>query len=175
MNIIVLTWSTEGAAKLCEKGWSFVGVLDRDIQYDIACWFLIISIPPFRFEWLSFIQKLYSSNKMNVRLVFQRHIALSSECLLHGILDHYNSVVIISLWRSPQPLWLCYIMILVLSHFDLAVVTIVQPQLTLSTILWSMEYTRLFSWFFNVCTVNPKYWTISGPNASLFIKPQLSI
>ena len=48
-----------------------------------------------------------------------------------------NSVVIISLWRSSQlrkkP---CYFMILVLSCFDLAVVTITHPLLIVSTILF---------------------------------------
>ena len=51
-----------------------------------------------------------------------------------------NSVVIISLWRSSQlRKKLCYLMILVLSCFDLAVVTINHPVLILSTILWSMK------------------------------------
>ena len=51
-----------------------------------------------------------------------------------------NFVVIISLWRSSQlRKKLCYFMILVLSGFDLAVVTIVQPLLILSIILWSMQ------------------------------------
>ena len=51
-----------------------------------------------------------------------------------------NVVVIISLWRSSQlRKKLCYFMILVLSCFDLAVVSITHPLLILSTILWSME------------------------------------
>ena len=51
-----------------------------------------------------------------------------------------NAVVIISLWRSSQlRKKLCYFMILVLSCFDLAVVSITHPLLILSTILWSME------------------------------------
>ncbi len=51
-----------------------------------------------------------------------------------------NSVVIISLWRSSQlRKKLCYFMILILSLFDLAVVTITHPILILSTILWSMK------------------------------------
>ena len=57
-----------------------------------------------------------------------------------------NSVVIISLLRSSQlHKKLCYFTILVLSCCDLAVVTIVQPLLILSTILWSMEmyYTEI--------------------------------
>ena len=57
-----------------------------------------------------------------------------------------NSVVIISLLRSSQlRKKLCYFTILVLSCCDLAVVTIVQPLLILSTILWSMEmyYTEI--------------------------------
>ena len=46
-----------------------------------------------------------------------------------------NSVVIISLWRSSQlRKKLCYFMILVLSCFDLAVVTITHPLLIASTI-----------------------------------------
>ena len=51
-----------------------------------------------------------------------------------------NFVVIISLWRSSQlRKKLCYFMILVLSCFDLAVVTITHPVLILLTILWSMK------------------------------------
>ena len=51
-----------------------------------------------------------------------------------------NFVVIISLWRSSQlRKKLCYFMILASSGFDLAVVTIVQPLLILSIILWSMQ------------------------------------
>ena len=46
-----------------------------------------------------------------------------------------NSVVIISLWRSPQlRKKLCYFMILVLSCSDLTVVTIIHPLLIVSTI-----------------------------------------
>ena len=49
-----------------------------------------------------------------------------------------NTVVIISLWRSPQLRKnLCYFMILVLSCFDLAVVTISHPFLIASTIYFS--------------------------------------
>ena len=49
-----------------------------------------------------------------------------------------NSVVIISLWRSSQlRKKLCYFMILVLSCFDLAVVTITHPFLIVSTIYFS--------------------------------------
>ena len=51
-----------------------------------------------------------------------------------------NSVVIISLWRSSQlrkkP---CYFMILVLSCFDLAVVTITHPFLIVATIFFSLQ------------------------------------
>ena len=51
-----------------------------------------------------------------------------------------NAVVIISLWRSSQlRKKLCYFMILILSCFDLAVVTIIHPVLTFSTISWSMK------------------------------------
>ena len=51
-----------------------------------------------------------------------------------------NAVVVISLWRSSQlRKKLCYFMILVLSIFDLAVVTITHPVLILWTVLWSME------------------------------------
>ena len=51
-----------------------------------------------------------------------------------------NSVVIISLSRSSQLRnKLCYFMILILSCFDLAVVTINHPVLIFSTILWSMK------------------------------------
>ena len=51
-----------------------------------------------------------------------------------------NSVVIISLWRSRQlRKKLCYFMILILSCFDLAVVTITHPLLIASTIYYSRE------------------------------------
>ena len=51
-----------------------------------------------------------------------------------------NSVVIISLWRSRQlRKKLCYFMILVLSCFDLAVVTITHPLLISSTIYFPRE------------------------------------
>ena len=51
-----------------------------------------------------------------------------------------NSVVIISLWRSSQlRKKLCYFMILVVSCFDLAVVTIHHSVVTFSTIFWSMK------------------------------------
>ena len=51
-----------------------------------------------------------------------------------------NSVVIISLWRSRQlRRKLCYFMILVLSLFDLAVVTITHPFLIASTIDYYLE------------------------------------
>ena len=51
-----------------------------------------------------------------------------------------NTVVIISLWRSSQlRKKLCYFMILVLSCFDLAVVTITHPLLIVSTISFSLE------------------------------------
>ena len=49
-----------------------------------------------------------------------------------------NSVVIFSLWKSSQlRKKLCYFMILVLSCFDLAVVTITRPFLIASTIYFS--------------------------------------
>jgi hypothetical protein len=49
-------------------------------------------------------------------------------------------VVIISLWRSSQlRKKLCYFMILVLSCFDLAVITITHPLLIVSTIYFSQE------------------------------------
>ena len=49
-----------------------------------------------------------------------------------------NAVVIISLWRSSQlGKKLCYFMILVLSCFDMAVVTITHPFLIASTIYFS--------------------------------------
>jgi hypothetical protein len=48
-----------------------------------------------------------------------------------------NSVVIISLWRSSQlRKKLCYFMVLLLSCFDLAIVTITHPFLIVSTILF---------------------------------------
>ena len=51
-----------------------------------------------------------------------------------------NSVVIISLWRSRQlRKKLCYFMTLVLSCFDLAVVTIIHPLLISSTIFFSLQ------------------------------------
>jgi hypothetical protein len=69
-----------------------------------------------------------------------------------------NSVVIISLWRSPQlRKKRCYFMILVLSCFDLAVVTIAHPLLIVSTIYFSQgEINEIFkatkkSIFFVVC------------------------
>jgi hypothetical protein len=93
-----------------------------------------------------------------------------------------NSVVIISLWRSSQlrkkP---CYFMILVLSCFDLAVVTISHPLLIVSTIYFSQgeidkintrgrkDQYRLCSMFlFVVCTFYAKCWTIPSPDASIF-------
>ena len=55
----------------------------------------------------------------------------------------FNSVVIISLWKSRQLRnKLCYFMILVLSCFDLAVVTITHPLLITSTIYYSFEDVR---------------------------------
>ena len=63
---------------------------------------------------------------------------LNASFMVAGIF--LNSVVIISLWRSSQlRKKLCYFMILVLSCFDLAVVTITHPFLILSTISWSMK------------------------------------
>ena len=54
-----------------------------------------------------------------------------------------NSVVIISLWRSSQlRKKLCYFMILVLSCFDLAVVTITHPFLIVSTLYFSQDKTN---------------------------------
>ena len=51
-----------------------------------------------------------------------------------------NSVVIISLWRSRQlRKQLCYFMILVLSCFDLAVVSITHPFLIASTICFRLK------------------------------------
>ena len=51
-----------------------------------------------------------------------------------------NSVVIISLWRSRQlGKQLCYFMILVLSCFDLAAVSINHPFLVASTICYSFD------------------------------------
>ena len=53
-----------------------------------------------------------------------------------------NSVVIISLWRSRRlRKQLCYFMILVLSCFDLAVVSINHPLLITSTIYYSLDKT----------------------------------
>ena len=92
-----------------------------------------------------------------------------------------NSVVIISLWRSSQlRKKLCYFMILVLSCFDLAVVTITHPITVLSTILWSkqmyeekIDFTRmntsiLLSGFsiFALLTLNNR--TFPGLNLSIF-------
>ena len=63
---------------------------------------------------------------------------LNASFMVAGII--LNFVFIISLWRSSQlRKKLCYFMIIVLSCFDLAVVSILQPQLILSTFLWSME------------------------------------
>ena len=51
-----------------------------------------------------------------------------------------NSVVIVSLRRSPQlRKKLCYFMILLLSCFDLVVVFFVHPVLILATIFWSVK------------------------------------
>ena len=57
----------------------------------------------------------------------------------------FNSVVIISLWRSSQlRKKLCYFMILVLSCFDMAVVVIIHPLIISSTIIFSLgEYYEL--------------------------------
>ena len=63
---------------------------------------------------------------------------LNMSFMVAGIL--FNSLVIISLWRSPQlRKKLCYFMILVLSCFDLAVVIVIHPVLISLTILWSMQ------------------------------------
>ena len=63
---------------------------------------------------------------------------LNASFMVAGIF--LNSVVIISLWRSSQlRKKLCYFMILILSCFDLAVVTFIHPVLILSTISWSMK------------------------------------
>ena len=52
----------------------------------------------------------------------------------------FNSVVIVSLLKSSQLRnKLCYFMILVLSCFDLVVVTVIHPVLILGTISWSMQ------------------------------------
>ena len=78
--------------------------------------------------------KMYSSTLINAVLL----CLLNASFMVIGII--LNSVVIISLWRSSQlRKKLCYFMIIVLSCFDLAIVTIVQPLLMLSTILWSMK------------------------------------
>ena len=91
-----------------------------------------------------------------------------------------NSVVIISLWRSScLRKEMCYFMTLVLSCFDLAVVTITHPVLILSTILWSMqmyeeeidhtnEHEPCLRRIFNVCAVDVEYRTIPGPNHPIF-------
>ena len=51
-----------------------------------------------------------------------------------------NSVVIISIWRSRQlRKKLCYFIILVLSCFDFAVVSITHPLLITSTIYYSLN------------------------------------
>ena len=51
-----------------------------------------------------------------------------------------NAVVVISLWRSTQlRKKLCYFTILVLSCFDLVVVTIAHPFMILSTTFWFLE------------------------------------
>jgi hypothetical protein len=51
-----------------------------------------------------------------------------------------NAVVIISLrWSSQLRKKLCHFMIFVLTCFDLAVITISQPVIILSTIFWSKE------------------------------------
>ena len=56
-----------------------------------------------------------------------------------------NSVVIISLWRSSQlRKKLCYFMVLLLSCFDLAVVTITHPFLIVSTIYFSQEKNHIY-------------------------------
>ena len=66
---------------------------------------------------------------------------LNAFFMVSGII--LNSVVIISLWRTSQlRKQLCYFMILVLSCFDLAGVTIIHPLLIVSTILWSRQNHR---------------------------------
>ena len=92
-----------------------------------------------------------------------------------------NSVVIISLWRSSQlRKKLCYFMILVLSCFDLAVVTITHPLLIVSTIYFSQEeinkigkdtkyyISLVFLWLLYVCTFYAECWTIPSPDVSIF-------
>ena len=62
---------------------------------------------------------------------------LNISFMLTGIF--LNSLVITSLWRSSQlRMKLCYFMILVLSCFDMAVVSIIHPLLIWSTISWYM-------------------------------------
>ena len=66
---------------------------------------------------------------------------LNTSFMVVGII--LNSAVIISLWRSSQlRKKMCYFTIFVLSCFDLGVVAVVQPLLTLSTISWSMQMYR---------------------------------
>ena len=93
-----------------------------------------------------------------------------------------NSVVIISLWRSSQlRKKLCYFMILVLSCFDLAVVTITHPLLIVSTIYFSRRginelntlahreihiFCRI--WFLVVCPFYAECRTIPSPDVSIF-------
>ena len=91
-----------------------------------------------------------------------------------------NSVVIISLWRSSQlRKKLCYFMILVLSCFDLAVVTITHPLLIASTIHLSQgEINKIREdarksmfcciWFLDVCAFYAECWTIPSSNMSIF-------
>jgi hypothetical protein len=90
-------------------------------------------------------------------------------------------VVIISLWRSSQlRKKLCYFMILVLSCFDLAVITITHPLLIVSTIYFSQEeinkigkdtkyyISLVFLWLLYVCTFYAECWTIPSPDVSIF-------
>ena len=73
---------------------------------------------------------------MDVNTLFLCVVNVS--CIIVGVF--LNSVVIISLWRSTQlRKKLCYFMILVLSCFDLAVVTVNHPILITSAILWSRK------------------------------------
>jgi hypothetical protein len=94
-----------------------------------------------------------------------------------------NSVVIISLWKTSQLRkkdLVCYFMILVLSCFDLAVVTITHPC-NLDRI-YNLFFRRRdsylqghkelyifgFTWFLVVCAFYAECWTIPSTNVSIF-------
>ena len=71
-------------------------------------------------------------------------VNLISLCVVNGFFTcagiFLNSVVIFSLWNSPQlRRGTCHFMILVLCCFDLAVITVAHPTIILLSIAWAFE------------------------------------